>query len=331
MINKSIFAGNSSIDNVITSDGVFHQNTCGGNCFHAAMAARILSEENRVAILSSVPENFPESIITSLNEHGIDTSLITHESEKVEWNELFVYGADGERRDGIFISLRSDLDGKVLSADEKKRLLSQKYDDYTYADFRRDHVPDISLIPAEWNVISLHLAPSTLSAHKAFLEKRYPLVTLDPGRYLVGMKYDDVIDIIRMTYVFIPSKKEMKFIFDDDNLERSVRKLASDAGTNIICKNGKSGCIVFDSRKKKLYEVGIYPEEKIVNLTGAGDSFCGALNAAIVCGYELLEAARIATVVAAKAIETVSAIDRDKITKETAVSLSEAVPCKEVL
>ena len=128
MINKSIFAGNSSIDNVITSDGVFHQNTCGGNCFHAAMAARILSEENRVAILSSVPENFPESIITSLNEHGIDTSLITHESEKVEWNELFVYGADGERRDGIFISLRSDLDGKVLSADEKKRLLSQKYD-----------------------------------------------------------------------------------------------------------------------------------------------------------------------------------------------------------
>ena len=86
-IGHIVIMGNCSIDNIIKADGTYHQHVCGGNSFHAAMAAGIIA--NNVSILVNVPENFPQRFIDDLNQHGIDTSLIKRREKSVIWEELF--------------------------------------------------------------------------------------------------------------------------------------------------------------------------------------------------------------------------------------------------
>lgn len=326
---RIVVLGNSSIDDIVTADGVFHQNVCGGNCFHASMAAGIMSD--KVAILANVPENFPRENIDKLRRHGIDTSLLKVQSKAVEYQELFVYQENGDRIDGLFLNLDSSLDGKRISPQKRDELLAaSRTDVYSYKDFRNEFPPDPGSIPQDWNVLAMHIAPTALAVHEKALSMDVPIKTLDPGRYLVGMPYGDVVDLVSRSTVFAPSRKEMRYIFPEGDIVSSTMRLGLDAGTNVVCKNGRDGCMVFEYETRACYIVGTYPERFVANLTGAGDSFCGALNASLAEGHALIDAVRIATVVAAKAIEVVSATDRAAVNRDFVLSEFDKVGFKEV-
>lgn len=328
-IGHIVIMGNCSIDNIIKADGTYHQHVCGGNSFHAAMAAGIIADN--VSILVNVPENFPQRFIDDLNQHGIDTSLIKRREKSVIWEELFIYRANGDREDGLFVNIKENLEGCCVS---KEKLLSLSVPSsekiYCYDDFRADYYPDIDTIPKEWKVQSLHIAPQLLAVHKKAISTTIPIKTLDPGHYLKDLSYSEILDIVSDCTVFAPSKKELRYIFPTTDIVESVIKLGADSNTNIVCKNGKNGAVVFDAADKRCYEVGIFPEEKVENLTGAGDSFCGALNASLASGFSILQSVRMATVVAAKAIEVVSATDRNTINLDFVLEKSEEVKFKEV-
>lgn len=310
-----LIIGNSSIDNVLTKDKIFHQSISGGNSLHASMAAKIISEN--VSVLTNVPANFPKKYIDKLIEHGIDTSLINRVDKKIDWQELFLYDENGDRIDNLFINLDENLDGVKLNDNQVKKLIKDsKIDVYSYNNFREDNAPNICLIPKDWKIESVHLAPTDFYVHKYVLSMDIPIKTLDPGKYLINLNYEEVKDLVSKTTVFAPSKKEMMYIFPNQDVILSTIKLGKDCNTNIVCKNGNKGCYVYSSEKDCCYEIGTYPEKEVLNLTGAGDSFCGALNAALTSGYTLLDSVKMATVVASKAIETISATDRNKIDLE---------------
>ncbi len=105
----------------------------------------------------------------------------------------------------------------------------------------------------------------------------------------------------------------MNYIFPQKDIIESTIKLGRDCNTHIVCKNGKDGCYVYDYKEDNCYAISTYPEKEIQNLTGAGDSFCGALNASLTLGYSLVDASRMGAVVSAKAIESISATERNKI------------------
>ncbi len=183
--------GNSSIDNVLKADNIFHQSISGGNSFHASMAAGIISKN--VAILTNVPANYPKTYLNQLRKHGIDISFLSIKNINVEWEELFVYQENGDRSDGMYINLQTDMDGKELTENQVKALLeSARSDVYSYQDFRQEHVPDIESIPNNWDITSVHLAPTSLSVHEKVLSMDIPIKTLDPGRYLLELDYDEI-------------------------------------------------------------------------------------------------------------------------------------------
>ena len=262
-IGHIVIMGNCSIDNIIKADGTYHQHVCGGNSFHAAMAAGIIADN--VSILVNVPENFPQRFIDDLNQHGIDTSLIKRREKSVIWEELFIYRANGDREDGLFVNIKENLEGCCVS---KEKLLSLSVPSsekiYCYDDFRADYYPDIDTIPKEWKVQSLHIAPQLLAVHKKAISTTIPIKTLDPGHYLKDLSYSEILDIVSDCTVFAPSKKELRYIFPTTDIVESVIKLGADSNTNIVCKNGKNGAVVFDAADKRCYEVGIFPEEKVV-------------------------------------------------------------------
>lgn len=314
MIGKNLIVGNSSVDNVIFPDGTLCRSVCGGNGFHASMAASILS--NDVALLSTVPSNFPFEYLTKLSAIGIDISRVVICNKPVECEELFVYESNGDRLDGIFIrkEILDDLPG-MLSPIAVKKLCSYDAEGYSFKNFHDEFKPDAKTIPAEWGIRSVHLAPTALDVCISFLDMKIDTKILDPGKYLMGMKYGDVVELVSKATVFAPSQKEMSYIFPGLSLFESVARLGIDGRTNIVCKNGGNGSIVYDAFDGCVYSVGVFPSTPI-DFTGAGDSFCGALSICISNGFSIIDSVRMATVVAAKAIETVSAVERNRIDQE---------------
>lgn len=307
----NLVVGNSSLDNIVLSNGTFLRGVCGGNSFHAAMAASILSKD--VAVLTAIPSNYPSIHLDRLSSRGVDVSMVKKCPKAVECEELFVYERNGDRRDNVFLDYNVlDALPLQLGLKEVDRLLSLDCHGYSFKEFHDEFKPEFMDIPASWRLSSVHLAPTSLSVHKAFLGMNLGVVTLDPGRYLIGMPYEEVVDMVSRTMVFAPSRKEMSYIFPNIGLVDAVKRLGSDCGTNIVCKNGGDGSIVYDSSCGAVSSVGVFPSNP-VDFTGAGDSFCGALNVCLAKGIALVDAVRMATVVAAKAIETVGATQRDRI------------------
>jgi len=309
-MKKNLVVGNSSIDNIIFADGTFYQHVCGGNAFQASVSASCFSQD--VAILTVVPENFPQKYLEFLQKKGIDIAGVKTIAGNLLKEELFIYQKNGDRIDNIFIQFDKDwhlkrLDGKAI--DFLISLAEGHLEKDSYKVFRETYRPSIDVLPPEWGYASIHIAPTKIESVFEALSLASDVKTLDPGSYVKTMGYDDVLDLVKATDVFIPSKKEMQWIFSDLPLYEAFRKLSKDASTSIVCKNGKEGCFVYDHTKKSEYSVGTYPAI-VKDFTGAGDSFCGALNVCYANGVSLLDSAKAGTISAAKAIENVSVINR---------------------
>lgn len=311
MEQRILIIGDSSLDNIVTSDRLFYQHMGGGNCLHAAMGASRLSKN--VVALCSVPSNFPSGILDELRKQGIDTSLIKVEEVKVDAEEFFFYSIGGDRKDGLFLDLHENWNGRQLSIAEIDYLkTAAQGEGYSYESFRETYPPDLLRVPNCWNVVSCHIAPTDPMVCRAALGMDIPIKTLDPGKYLRDMRYDEVVNLVSLATVFCPSKKELGWILPISNLAQAVARLGKDCHTNVICKNGTDGCVLYDKTDGSLLHIGTYPS-KVADPTGAGDSFCGGLNAALAAGDDFATAARKATVVAAKAIERPGTENRSQI------------------
>ncbi len=325
MVVNLVTVGNSSIDNIITPSRTFYPHVCGGNCFHSGIAASILNEN--VALLTCVPSNFPSKYLELFGEAGVETSSIKVVDVEVNYEELFIYEENGDRIDNLFLDKDFEFRTTNLTDEDVAFIKTNVIENqYTYSNFRSEFAVDSESLDASWDVKSVHLAPTNFESHYSFLKKGFSLITLDPGAYLKKLKYDEVIDILNMVSVFMPSKKELSWIYPDLELYEAMKKLIRDCGVSVVCKNGQDGSLVYDAETKDLYKVGIFPTHRN-DLTGAGDSFCGSFNAAYYSeSNSLINSVRIATVVAGKAIETVSAEKRKVISKKFALENYSAVP-----
>ncbi|MFI3256913.1 MAG: carbohydrate kinase family protein, partial [Spirochaetales bacterium] len=294
-----IAVGNSSIDNIITPCRTLYPHVCGGNCFHSGIAASIMSDN--VALLTSVPSNFPKKYLDSFQNMGIDTSCVRIVDAEVNFEELFVYEENGDRLDNLFLDKCFEFKTTDLSDVDIALITSQSVkEQYTYANFRNDFAVDIQSLNPVWNIESVHLAPTKFESHYSFLMHGFPFITLDPGSYIKDLQYDEIIDIVKKVSFFMPSKKELSWILPELDIFDAMKKIVNDSGISMVCKNGKKGSVAYDAGSKEFYQIGIYPSVRN-DLTGAGDSFCGSFNATYVQGnYSMLDSVRIATVVAGK-------------------------------
>ena len=329
MQNKVVIVGNASIDSVVTEDGVLYPNLLGGNAFHASMSASIFHEA--VGTLAVIPKNFPRDSFPLFEQRGVDLGALVEVDEKVEAVELFLYDAQGDRKE-----LLTSYDGQVigpkkLTQEELESLSNTKVAEslVSFTDFRSRHRVHAQYLPEHWHALSLHLAPTALATHRELIELGCPLITLDPGSYLKGMDLASVIDLINSVTVFMPSKKEMSWIFGELSALDALRILAKHCISSIICKNGKQGCYVYSSEERAIYEVGTYPAV-VADYTGAGDFFCAAVNTQLLRGSSVLDAARIATVTSARAIEHFSIAGRAHIQKGTILGEEKKVPYKKL-
>ena len=124
--------------------------------------------------------------------------------------------------------------------------------------------------------------------------------------YLDGLGRDAWLDrvgpAIGQTDVFAPSLAEARAITGLDDVAAIARGLIDLGARSAVVKLGEEGAAVLDE-EGRFTRVAAVPADRVVDETGAGDSFCAGLLAGLAAGDHLVDAARLGAAVASFCVE----------------------------
>jgi ribokinase len=308
-----ITVGNFNIDNVVSADGRVTRQQVGGNAIYAALGAHFWSPQ--VGIVSVIPQNYPTVWLDELTRVGFDLSGIRRAGPAVTRQEWFFYQPDGSRIDHLYAPTSGEPPTQSetrLTPAEVTRLQDwvATFAPETGVSFRqfRELNPllgeDIRRLNAP--IAAGHIAPNPsvmqLSLAQA-LRERGGLISLDPALDLAGQQRDArLAALLPLVDIFLPSQRELQALYPDLSLEAAILRLSKFGATVIGVKLGAQGSLIWDRRRDDFRHIPAYPAQ-VVDLTGAGDAFCGGFLAGMLATGDPWLAAGYGSVSASLIIE----------------------------
>jgi len=235
-----IVLGTTALDTVKTPFGK-KKHILGGSAVHFSMVARIFTRVNLVAV---VGEDFPQRYIDFLCNKGIILDSLTKVcGSTFKW--------EGEYKGDLntAITLRTELG--VL------------------ADFR----PEIS--GSQRKIKHVFLANVDPDIQYYFLDKMRStsLVGLDSMDYWIINKRKALMRVLRRVDIFVANEKEARDLSGENNLIKAASFLNSCGPRMVLIKKGEHGVLFYSGRY--IFCLPAYPTNKVIDPTGAGDTFAG--------------------------------------------------------
>src|SRR5690606_5425411 len=120
---------------------------------------------------------------------------------------------------------------------------------------------------------------------------------VDLGTGAVNALGARLIDMVRSVDYLLMNEHELYEVTGLSTISAAVLHLRSLGIDNIVVKVGENGSILFTPEHSELVEA--HPVAGVVDSTGAGDYYTAAFAHAVMNGYDLLTAARMANVAGA--------------------------------
>ena len=156
---------------------------------------------------------------------------------------------------------------------------------------------------------AIHLCPlDYLTGNRltsTFREASVTTLTLDPSAaYMAAGTFEEVRILLHGLTAFLPSEEELRALFWGltDDLWQMAEALGDCGCEFIIVKRGARGQMLYDAVSKKRWEIPAYPS-RLVDVTGAGDSFCGGFLAGYQQTYDPVRGVLYGSVSASLTIE----------------------------
>jgi sugar/nucleoside kinase (ribokinase family) len=300
-MTEVVTVGGITLDWVVGLTGRVNVKGCGGNSLYAAVGAHLWSE--RVAVVSRVGRDYPAEYLHAFRESGIDMSGVRQLAEPHELVAAYRYESDGTRHD---IIPARDLPRMGFDSSEAREEHALFHPTSWAADLRKRFDPCTDdVLPGLWQARGFHVGNMCYEAQLAFcdrLARTGVLFTLDASN--PSITEFQRRELMRRVPVFLPSEVQVAWLLNEamPDLERAPERLASFGPTRIAIKVGRLGSIVYDARTGQHCHIPAYPA-RVVDPTGAGDSYCGGFLAGLVETEDMVEAALCATVSASFVIE----------------------------
>ncbi len=261
-----VVIGQLSIDDVVLSDGLTAMASCGGDATYAALGASLWTQP--VGVVAPAGVDFPTEHLAAIAARGLDLAGLRRATGPAirYW---VLYEADG------------------------RRTFVQRSPESAFADM----APEPTDVPERfWGARAFHLAAMPLSSVErliATIRQRAPdaIVTLDTHEDEVAGFQDRIRAILPAVTAFLPSREEVASWFGWDDPERAIVELGGLGQRLTIIKMGANGSLVHDQATGRLARIGLAPGP-VVDVTGAGDAFCGSVAAGLALGDPPEEAAR---------------------------------------
>ncbi len=235
-----IVLGTVALDTVKTPFGR-RKHMLGGSAAHFAMSCRLFTNVNLVAIIG---EDFPSKYIDFLHKKGIIlTSLIKERGRTFKW--------EGEYKGDLNAALTLNTELGVLSA------------------FR----PSVSEVQRKIKYIFLANVDPDIQRHLLESMHSPTLVGLDSMNYWIHHKRVALLRLLKRVNIYVANDQEARALSGENNLIKAAKCLYSYGPRMILIKKGEHGVIFYSD--KFIFSIPAYPTDKVVDPTGAGDTFAG--------------------------------------------------------
>jgi len=301
-------------DYSITPDGQAHLHQLGGNALYSAVGARLWAPAPvaRVGIVARVGANFPAEWLGEIQQHGIDVGGVVVRPEVLDTRTFYAYRS---------LEVRDDTDPAAHFA----RLglpLPPALIGYTTSTEGQDDPELFSPLGVRPHEVAahylagraFHLAPYDFSVHAALpglvRQNSGRVLTCDPSvRYMQPRYAEPVGAIIRQLDAFLPSEMEARAFFREplDDLWSAAEAFGALGAGCVVLKLGARGQYVYEAATRHRWHVPAYPT-RVVDVTGAGDSYCGGFLVGLTETGEPVEAALRGSVSASFTVEGTGAL-----------------------
>ena len=245
MNKKTLITGTVAFDEIETPHGSSGK-IIGGAGTYIGIASSLLT--NNLAIVSIIGEDFPEKEIKFLNERGINTDMI----EKVTGGKTFYwkgkYHENMINRDTITTELN------VL----------EKFNPVLNPEFSSSEIVLLG---------NLHPAVQNAVINQSTNPNRF--IIMDTMNFWMDNTLDELLLVIKKVNLLIINDEEAQQLTGEKNIFNAAEKILKMGPEKVIVKKGEHGSIYLDAQNK--YMLPAFPVEKLVDPTGAGDSFAGGI------------------------------------------------------
>jgi len=237
-----LIVGSTALDSIKTPKAE-NPRLLGGSASHAAVAASFFAPVKLVGI---VGKDFPKRYIQLYRKHNIDM-----EGLQIVPGKTFHWSGEYE----VNMNNRKTLATELGVFETFTPLLPLSYQKTAF-------------------VLLANIAPS-LQHHVLDQMKRPKFVVADTMDLWLNIALPDLIKLLRRVDGFVLNESEARQLTKEDNLIRAAKKLHKLGPKYIIVKKGEHGAIL--SSPAGLFVSPAFPLDRVVDPTGAGDSFVGGL------------------------------------------------------
>jgi sugar/nucleoside kinase (ribokinase family) len=238
-----LVVGSVAIDNVETPkarrDGLL-----GGSATHFSYAASFFTE---VQLVGVVGEDWPPEHTELLVSRGVDTSGL----QLVRGGKTFTWTGRYEPN----MNDRVSLDTQLNVFGQFDPVLPEKYKRTEYV-FLANGVPALQMKV-------LDQVPGCR------------LVVADTMELWIQTTYDDLMKLFKRIDGLVINDSEAKMLAKTENLVLAGHRVREMGPRFVVIKKGEHGAMFFSEHET--YVMPAFPTEKVVDPTGAGDSFAGGM------------------------------------------------------
>lgn len=216
----------------------------GGSASHAAVASSFFAPTKLVGV---VGEDFPTKYLRLFERHG----LCTQGLERVKGGKTFHWSGEYE----INMNNRRTIETVLGVIEHWQPTLPGEYETTPY-------------------VLLANISPQV--QHRILDQiSRARFVVADTMDLWLNIALDDVLRLLKRVDCLVLNDSEARQLTEDDNVVSALPKIHKLGPRYVIIKKGEHGSIL--SGPKGLFVAPAYPLKKVVDPTGAGDSFVGGM------------------------------------------------------
>ncbi|HSU38605.1 MAG TPA: PfkB family carbohydrate kinase [Polyangiaceae bacterium] len=235
-----LIIGSMAFDDLDLPSGEF-RDVVGGSATYSAFAASHFTEPRVVAV---VGDDFPEPMLGDLARCGVDVSGIERARGKTFrwWGR---YAKD--------LVSRTTLDTQLN----------------VFADFKPK-------LPEAWRdgeFLFLGNIHPTLQLDVLTQVKKPRLVAMDTMNFWIEGEPAALAKVLERVDLLVINDEEARLLSKEHNLPRAARAIRAMGPKTVIVKRGESGALLF--HEHGVFAAPAYPLERVVDPTGAGDTFAG--------------------------------------------------------
>jgi cytidine kinase len=237
-----LIVGSTALDSIKTPKAE-NPRLLGGSASHAAVAASFFSP---VKVVGVVGDDFPRKYIALYRKHGIDL-----EGLQIKPGKTFHWSGEYE-----------------LNMNNRRTLLTELGVFETFT----PHLP-AGHKKAEF-VLLANIAPS-LQHHVLDQMAKPKFVVADTMDLWLNIALADLLKLIKRVDGFVLNDSEAHQLTKEDNVFAAMKKIHKLGPKYVIIKKGSHGSIL--SGPRGFFICPAYPLHKVIDPTGAGDSFVGGM------------------------------------------------------